>query len=134
MTRHLQVTHAIFPQEDVQLNARVFLWPRDIEAVFNISRGRLAHRREAVEAALRERKTAFEASLVQQQQQLNELQRKDPAILTGDDIRDALALVQSLASALKASKEQAQVHTSYVCMLERLKTRHSRQLTRKNLS
>jgi dynein heavy chain, axonemal len=103
------VTHAIFPGEDVQLNARVFLWPRDMEAVFGISRQRLAHRREVVEAALRERKAAFEAGLAQHQQHLNDLTRKDPAILTKDEMQDSVNCVNTLAEALQRDRAVAEV-------------------------
>ncbi|XP_059479374.1 dynein axonemal heavy chain 3-like [Neocloeon triangulifer] len=102
------VSYAIFPAEDVQLNARVFLWPRDMEAVFAISWQRLAHKREVVEATLRERKSTFEAGLVQHQQRLFELQRKDPPILTVDEMRDSVQAVNALVQALERDKGLAQ--------------------------
>ncbi|CAB3363479.1 Hypothetical predicted protein [Cloeon dipterum] len=102
------VSFAIFPSEDIQLNARVFLWPRDMEAVFAISRQRLAHKREVVEATLRERKNNFEAGLLIHQQRLSELQRKDPPILTLDEMRDSVQVVNALVVALERDRSVAQ--------------------------
>lgn len=46
--------------EDIALNSRVFLWPKDMEQVLDLSATRIAHRREIAEGVLRNKGAEFE--------------------------------------------------------------------------
>jgi len=50
--------------EDIHLNSRTFLWPKEMEAVLKLSEARLAHRRDIVEGVLRSKRTDFDAKWV----------------------------------------------------------------------
>lgn len=54
----------IIPEEDIQLNSRVFLWPKDMEQVLDLSSTRISHRREIAEGVLRNKCAEFEQVLV----------------------------------------------------------------------
>ena len=41
------------PTEDIQLNTRVFQWPKDMASVFELAKTRTGHRRDQVEEDLR---------------------------------------------------------------------------------
>ena len=43
----------ILPTEDIQLNTRVFQWPKDMASVFELAKTRTGHRRDQVEEDLR---------------------------------------------------------------------------------
>ena len=45
----------ILPTEDIQLNTRVFQWPKDMSSVFELAKIRTGHRRDQVEEDLRRR-------------------------------------------------------------------------------
>ena len=51
----------LFLAEDIQLNSRTFLWPKDMEAVLELSQARLTHRRDMVEGVLKSKCSEFEA-------------------------------------------------------------------------
>ena len=51
----------LFSAEDIHLNSRTFLWPKEMEAVLKLSESRLAHRRDIVEGVLRSKRTDFDA-------------------------------------------------------------------------
>ena len=38
----------ILPAEDIQLNTRVFQWPKDMASVFDLAKTRTGHRRDQV--------------------------------------------------------------------------------------
>lgn len=42
------------------MNSRVFLWPKDMEQVLDLSATRIAHRREIAEGVLRNKGAEFE--------------------------------------------------------------------------
>jgi dynein heavy chain len=50
-----------FAEEDIHLNSRTFLWPKDMEAVLELSQARLSHRRDMVEGVLRSKRSDFDA-------------------------------------------------------------------------
>jgi hypothetical protein len=56
--------HFQFTEEDIHLNSRTFLWPKDMEAVLELSQARLSHRRDMVEGVLRSKRSDFDAKWV----------------------------------------------------------------------
>ena len=42
----------LLPAEDIQLNTRVFQWPKDMASVFDLAKTRTGHRRDQVKHAV----------------------------------------------------------------------------------
>ncbi|XP_071449339.1 dynein axonemal heavy chain 3-like [Hetaerina americana] len=101
------MTHAILPAEDVQLNSRVFLWPIDMESVFELSDTRLSHRRDLAEKNLREKTMEFEERLLLHQKDLEIIRKKDPPILTMEEMKENAEFVEALYNTLKGDKMEA---------------------------
>ena len=53
----------LLPTEDIQLNTRVFQWPKDMASVFELAKTRTGHKRDQVEEALRAQIDEFEDNL-----------------------------------------------------------------------
>lgn len=53
----------LFPTEDIQLNTRVFQWPKDMASVFELAKTRTGHKRDQVEEDLRKQVDEFEDKL-----------------------------------------------------------------------
>nr|CAD7259656.1 unnamed protein product [Timema shepardi] len=101
------MSHAVLTTEDIQLNSRVFLWPKDMESVLELSQTRLSHRREMVEQVLRNKRAEFDTKLVAHQKELEVFKRKDPPILTMDEMVDNVETVDYLVKLLQEDKREA---------------------------
>jgi len=95
--------------EDIQLNSRVFLWPKDMESVLDLATTRLSHRRDAVENALRARRQEFDETLMVHQKELDQFKKKDPPILTVEEMAECVELIEDLVRKLKEDKAEANV-------------------------
>ncbi|GLG98287.1 Dynein heavy chain, cytoplasmic, partial [Gryllus bimaculatus] len=99
------MSHALLSPEDIFLNSRVFVWPADMEAVLELSQQRLAHRREMVEIALKTKREEFDARLVQHQKELEFFKKKDPPILTMEDMEENAEIAKKLLSIIMEDKK-----------------------------
>ncbi|XP_063226606.1 dynein axonemal heavy chain 3 [Bacillus rossius redtenbacheri] len=99
--------HAHLTPEDIQLNSRVFLWPQDMEEVLQLAHSRLSLRRDTAEANLRVRRAEFEARLLVHLKELEAFKKKDPPILTMDEMVENVRLVIQLAGMLQEDKQEA---------------------------
>ncbi|RZF36882.1 hypothetical protein LSTR_LSTR004570 [Laodelphax striatellus] len=99
--------HALLSVDDIALNSRVFLWPKDMEQCLDLSTKRIAHIREMVETALRNKRAEFDIVLQDHQKDLDILKRKDPPILTMDDMNDCVNTVEALTQLLAKDKQVA---------------------------
>ncbi|XP_047106954.1 dynein axonemal heavy chain 3 [Schistocerca piceifrons] len=99
--------HAILSVDDIDLNGRVFLWPDDMESVLELSLTRLAHRREEVETALRAKTAELEAKLLIHAKDLEVFKKKDPPILTMEEMTESVEQVEALVALLKEDKDEA---------------------------
>ncbi|KAK6624385.1 hypothetical protein RUM44_011244 [Polyplax serrata] len=102
------MNQAILPVEDIQLNSRVFLWPNDMESVLELATQRLSHRRDAVENVLRARRIEFDETLTHHQKLLDSFRKKDPPLLTMEEMTEAVEGVESLVKKLKNDKKEAE--------------------------
>ncbi|KAG8235430.1 hypothetical protein J437_LFUL015495 [Ladona fulva] len=101
------MTHTVLPGEDIQLNSRVFLWPKDMEEVFELSETRLSHRRDLAEKNLREKTIAYEERLLLHQKDLEMMRKKDPPILTMEEMKENAEFVEALNITLGEDKAEA---------------------------
>ena len=83
----------ILPKEDIQLNTRVFHWPKDMAAVFDLAKTRIGNKRDQVEDALRERVDKFETKVNKASKDLELFMRNDPPVLTMDEMRSSSSLI-----------------------------------------
>lgn len=94
----------MFLAEDLNLNCRVFLWPKDMEAVIELAIQRLNMKRDQAETSLKQRRAQFDARLRKDEKLLNQFKKKDPPILTLEEMEDGVAAVESLVERLAVSK------------------------------
>lgn len=93
--------------EDLNLNCRVFLWPKDMEAVIELAIQRLNMKRDQAETILKNRKIQFDARLRKDEKLLNQFKKKDPPILTMEEMEEGVLAVESLVQRLAVRKNYA---------------------------
>lgn len=103
--------------EDIQLNSRVFLWPSDMESVLELATTRLSHRRDAVENALRARRLEFDETLSAHQKELDQFKKKDPPILSVEEMAECVETIEELVRKLKEDKKEAEVSGKFAMNL-----------------
>ena len=74
-------------------SARVFHWPKDMAAVFDLAKTRIGNKRDQVEDALRERVDKFEGKVNKASKDLDLFMRKDPPVLTMDEMRTSSSTI-----------------------------------------
>ncbi|KAF5289736.1 hypothetical protein FQA39_LY03653 [Lamprigera yunnana] len=99
--------YAVLPVEDLQLNCRVFMWPKDMETVIELAFQRLTLKKEQAEIVLRARIQQFDQKVLKCRKQLNSFKKKDPPILTMDEMVENVEIVQELVEILKENKKEA---------------------------
>jgi hypothetical protein len=99
------------PEEDINLNSRLFLWPSELEKVLDLSGARLAVVRENLETALKERRAQFEQYLMQEKKKMDSFRLRDVReVLSVEDLKEKVATVDGLMETLEVS-EIAQFYT-----------------------
>ena len=86
----------LLPTEDIQLNTRVFQWPKDMASVFELSKTRTGHKRDIVEEELRKQIDEFEDKLKVTNRELELFMKKDPPVLTMDEMRGCVQTIDKL--------------------------------------
>lgn len=99
--------------EDVNLNCRVFLWPKDMEAVIELAIQRLNMKRDQAEAILKNKRTQFDIRLRKNEKILNQFKKKDPPILTMEEMEEGVADVESLVERLAVRKHDFFLYLTY---------------------
>lgn len=100
--------YAILPTEDITLNSRVFIWPKDMEIVIELALQRLNMKRDQAEAALKYKRTQFEAKLLRHQARVIAFKKKDPPILTMEEMIENVETVEALSERLLEDKQEAE--------------------------
>ena len=83
----------LFPTEDIQLNTRVFQWPKDMASVFELAKTRTGHKRDQVEEDLRKQIDEFEDNMSVTSKELESFMKKDPPVLTMDEMRSCVQVI-----------------------------------------
>lgn len=86
----------LFPTEDIQLNTRVFQWPKDMASVFELAKTRTGHKRDQVEEDLRGQIDKFEEKLKVTNKELETFMKKDPPVLTMDEMRTSVQVIDKI--------------------------------------
>lgn len=90
--------------EDINLNCRVFIWPKDMESVVELAIQRLNMKRDQAETFLRNKRVQFDAKLKKHEKMLVAFKKKDPAILTMEEMEENVALVENIVAKLEVRK------------------------------
>ncbi|RZC40467.1 DHC N2 domain containing protein [Asbolus verrucosus] len=99
--------HAHLTPEDITLNARVFLWPKDMENVIELALQRLNMKREQAETILKSKRTSFDSKLLRHEKLLVAFKKRDPPILTMEEMEECVAAVEDLVQKLQEDKQEA---------------------------
>ena len=95
----------LFPTEDIQLNTRVFQWPKDMASVFELAKTRTGHKRDLVEEELRKQIDEFEDKLKVTNKELDIFMKKEPPVLTMDEMRSNVQIIDKLDARAKEAVE-----------------------------
>ncbi|KAI4456226.1 dynein heavy chain family protein [Holotrichia oblita] len=101
------MSYAHLSHEDIALNSRTFLWPKDMENVIELAWQRLNMKRDQAENVLKNKRALFDSKLLKHEKQLNIFKKKDPALLTMEEMRDNTEVVETLVQRLQEDKEEA---------------------------
>lgn len=98
----------VHPADDINLNCRVFMWPKDMENVIDLANQRLAMKRDQAEASLKNRRGQFDTKLLRHEKLLLVFRKRDPPILTIDEMEEGVVAVEDLVSKLQEDKSEAE--------------------------
>ncbi|XP_025198734.1 LOW QUALITY PROTEIN: dynein heavy chain 3, axonemal-like [Melanaphis sacchari] len=93
--------YTLFNINDINLQSRVYQWPQEIEQFIELATNRVVQKKAVVESQLKSKKAEFEFSLKSHFKLLENLKKKDPPILTYDEIITATEEVERLTDFLK---------------------------------
>ncbi|XP_073998137.1 dynein axonemal heavy chain 3-like isoform X3 [Rhodnius prolixus] len=99
--------YELLPEDDIQLIAKCFLWPREMDAILDAAMGRINLQRDIVETSLKKRKSKFEETLLEHQKMLEIFRKKDPPILTLEEMATNAEGIERLVVILKGDKTTA---------------------------
>ncbi|GBP85182.1 Dynein heavy chain 3, axonemal [Eumeta japonica] len=100
--------HAHLAIEDINLNARVFVWPMDMDETIGLTMRTLNAKKVMAEEKLRNRKTIFEERLKKHEKDLEQFRRYDSPLLTLDVLRDVVARVDEIHNHLMEDRREAE--------------------------
>ncbi|XP_065561311.1 dynein axonemal heavy chain 3-like, partial [Artemia franciscana] len=100
------LNHMNFKDHDIFLHCRLFSWPRDLDELLAVSKKRLQRVKKEAEEALAERTSVFLDSVIKIENELEDFRRKDPPVLTIEDMKRTSSALDLLVSKLeKASAD-----------------------------
>ncbi|XP_076164105.1 dynein heavy chain 3, axonemal [Ptiloglossa arizonensis] len=94
--------------EDIQLNTRTIMWPKEIETVIELAYTRLNMRKEFLEDVLRLRKDSFEQKIKNMQSAIDQFKKKDPPVLTIEEMTEATKEIEILSKEMEEIKKEAE--------------------------
>ncbi|CAK9833026.1 Dynein axonemal heavy chain 3 [Anthophora retusa] len=98
--------------DDIQLNTRAITWPKEMETVMDLANTRLNMRKEYLEEVLRLRRENFEQKIQNMQLAIDQFKRKDPPVLTMDEMENANEEVEHLSKSMEdIRKEVEEINT-----------------------
>ncbi|VEN55848.1 unnamed protein product [Callosobruchus maculatus] len=100
--------HAHLSRDDIILNCRVFVWPKDMEAVIDLALQRISMKRDLAEQSLRTKRVQFDAKLKKHEKMLIAFKKRDPPMLTIEEMEDAVMVVENLVAKLEEDKAEAE--------------------------
>lgn len=99
--------YTVLPMDHINLTCRAIMWPKDMENVLEMAQSRIQIRRDKAEKILKKKRTIFEVKLDKHQKQLELFKKKDPPILTFEEMEEAVEQIEELVAALQEDKHEA---------------------------
>ncbi|KAK9888347.1 hypothetical protein WA026_000602 [Henosepilachna vigintioctopunctata] len=100
--------HAHLPTEEINLNCRTFLWPKDMEVVIELAIQRVNMKRDQAEVSLKSKRAIFDNKLLKHEKMVQAFRKKDPAILTMEEMEENTLLVEEIVQKLQEDKKEAE--------------------------
>ncbi|XP_076766493.1 dynein heavy chain 3, axonemal [Xylocopa sonorina] len=94
--------------EDIQLNSRTITWPKEMETVMDLANARLNMRKEYLEEVLRIRRDNFEQKIQHMQLAIDQFKKKDPPVLTIDEMEEAVEEIDHLSTGMEGIKKEVE--------------------------
>ncbi|KAL7290283.1 hypothetical protein TKK_0015983 [Trichogramma kaykai] len=108
LTLFLAEQRADLLAEDIQLNTRSLTWPREMEAMMELASTRLNSRKDFVEGVLKQRRLAFDDKILAMQAKIEQFKKRDPPVVTVDEMLDAVAAVELIAKEMREMEREAE--------------------------
>ncbi|XP_076243948.1 dynein heavy chain 3, axonemal [Calliopsis andreniformis] len=94
--------------EDIQLNSRAITWPKEMESVMELANTRLNMRKEYLEEILYIRRNNFEQKIQTMHLAIEQFKRKDPPVLTMEEMEDATREIGHLSKGMEEIRMEAE--------------------------
>ncbi|XP_047365165.1 dynein axonemal heavy chain 3-like isoform X3 [Vespa velutina] len=104
--------------EDIQLNSRTITWPKEMENIMDLATTRLNMRKEFLESVLRTRRDNFEKKINTMQIAIERFKRKDPPVLTMEEMERATEEVEQLSKDMADIRKEAEEINEEETLLE----------------
>ncbi|XP_015175416.1 PREDICTED: dynein heavy chain 3, axonemal [Polistes dominula] len=100
--------HQPLTDEDIQLNSRTITWPKEMDTIMDLATIRLNMRKEFLEGVLRTRRDNFEKKINTMQKEIEIFKRKDPPVLTIEEMEQATEEVEKLSKDMADIRKEAE--------------------------
>lgn len=100
--------HQPLTDEDIHLNSRTITWPKEMETVMELASKRLNMRKDFLETVLRTRRDTFEKKIVTMQLVIDQFKRKDPPVLTMEEMVQAVEEVEHMSATMAEIRKEAE--------------------------
>ncbi|XP_012271492.1 dynein heavy chain 3, axonemal [Orussus abietinus] len=104
--------------EDIALNTRTLTWPKEMEVVMELATVRLNMRRSFVEGVLRTKRENFEGKIAQKQLAIDQFKKKDPPVLTMEEMEQAVEEVEELSRGMAEVRKEAEMINEEEALLD----------------
>ncbi|XP_015588713.1 dynein heavy chain 3, axonemal [Cephus cinctus] len=94
--------------DDIHLNTRTLTWPKEMEVVMDLANARLNMRKDFVESVLRTRRDNFEQRILNMQLAIDHFKKKDPPVLTMDEMEQATEEIEHLSQGMAEIRKEAE--------------------------
>ncbi|KYN33583.1 Dynein heavy chain 3, axonemal [Trachymyrmex septentrionalis] len=113
LARSVELTLFLFDYQplstdDIHLNSRTITWPKEMEIVMELATNRLNMRKDFLETVLRTRRDTFEKKIVTIQLTIDQFKRKDPPVLTMEEMEQAVEEIEHISITMKEIRKEAE--------------------------
>ena len=94
--------------EDIYLNSRTITWPKEMDIVMELASTRLNMRKDYLEEVLRIKRDNFDQKIREMQLAIDQFKRKDPPVLTIDEMEIAVEEVERLSQGMEEIRKEVE--------------------------
>ncbi|XP_018046945.1 PREDICTED: dynein heavy chain 3, axonemal [Atta colombica] len=100
--------HQPLSADDIHLNSRAITWPKEMDIVMELASNRLKMRKDFLEMVLRTRRDTFEKKIVMVQLAIDQFKRKDPPVLTMEEMIQAVEEIEHISITMIEIRKEAE--------------------------